>query len=55
MGRMLKSRFRFTTLEWITLLLLAMFCAVALIPEVREWVLDYVHQITAAIVNGNIG
>jgi hypothetical protein len=43
-----QSRSAMTTIEWITLLLVVLFCAFALIPEVRDWVLEHIQEFSAA-------
>ena len=43
-----KSRFTFSTIEWVTLFLLVLFCVFALVPEVRDWVLEHIQQFAAA-------
>ena len=50
----MKSRRGLTAMEWVTLFLLVLFCAFALIPEVRDWVLDHLQQFITEFVNGGI-
>jgi hypothetical protein len=52
--RVLKSRLGLTAMDWVTLFLLVLFGAFALIPEVRDWVLDHLQQFLAEFVNGGI-
>jgi hypothetical protein len=52
MGRGSRNQFNLSTIEWVTILLLAVFCAFALVPEVRDWVLSCIQQISTEFMNG---
>jgi hypothetical protein len=53
MRRFVKSQVRLTTIELVTILLVALFCAFALVPEVRDWVIEHIQQL-AEFVNGGV-